>query len=72
MRPMWALGIGPIILSMTRPTTPSRVLLLADRRSEIEPEAGVSVRRYRIARLRLENRPVGPDARYEHLKRVYD
>jgi hypothetical protein len=30
------------------------------------------VRRYRLARLRFDPRPAGADARFEHLKRVYD
>jgi hypothetical protein len=30
------------------------------------------VRRYRLARLRLEPREVRGDARFEHLKRTYD
>jgi hypothetical protein len=62
----------PIILSMTRPASSSKVLLVKDRRSEQgEPEAAV-VRRYRLARLRFDSRPAGADSPYEHLKRVYD
>jgi hypothetical protein len=30
------------------------------------------MRRYRLARLRFDSRPAGPDARFEHLKRTYD
>ena len=30
------------------------------------------VRRYRLARLRLEGRPVAPERRFEHVKRSYD
>ena len=30
------------------------------------------VRRYRLARLRLEGRPVGKAERFEHVKRSYD
>jgi hypothetical protein len=29
------------------------------------------VRRYRLARLRLEGRPVAPERRFEHVKRSY-
>jgi hypothetical protein len=31
-----------------------------------------TVRRYRLARLRLEGRPVAPERRFEHVKRSYD
>jgi hypothetical protein len=31
-----------------------------------------TVRRYRLARLRLEGRPAGKDERFEHVKRSYD
>jgi hypothetical protein len=31
-----------------------------------------SVRRYRLARLRLAGRSSDPEARFEHLKRIYD
>jgi hypothetical protein len=58
--------------SMTRPTSASKVLLVGDRRSEADTSAGTPVRRYRLARLRLDSRPAGADARFEHLKRVYD
>jgi hypothetical protein len=64
---------GPsIILSMTRPTASSRILLVADRRGETDADTGTPVRRYRLARLRFDARPAGPDARFEHLKRVFD
>ena len=57
---------------MTPPITSSKVLLVADRPA-IAPQVGaVRVRRYRLARLRLEGRPTAAASRYEHLKRVYD
>lgn len=60
------------MLSMTRPATSSKVLLVKHRRSEeAEPGAAV-VRRYRLARLRFDSRPAGAHSPYEHLKRVYD
>ena len=31
-----------------------------------------SVRRFRLARLRLEGRPVAPEQRFAHVKRSYD
>jgi len=48
----------------------NRLVLVAPRRV---PREEPKVRRYRLARLRLEgeDRPRG-DARYAHLKRVYD
>ena len=69
---MFPSGVGPIILSMTRPITSSRVLLVADRRAEADERGGTPVRRYRLARLRFDSRPHGADARFEHLKRVYE
>jgi hypothetical protein len=63
----------PMIVPMTRPTSSSsRILLVADRRAEQTESPGASVRRYRLARLRFDERPAGPQARFEHLKRVYD
>jgi hypothetical protein len=61
-----------MILPMTRPTASSRVVLIADRRADRVLGGGASVRRYRLARLRLEGRPGGADDRFEHLKRVYE
>ena len=62
----------PIILSMTRPASSSKVLLVKDRRSEQSESGAAVVRRYRLARLRFDSRPAGTDSPYEHLKRVYD
>ena len=60
-----------MILSMTRPHTSTRVLLVADRRAEAEVAGGAPVRRYRLARLRFDTPPTD-QARFEHLKRVYE
>jgi hypothetical protein len=60
------------MLSMTRPTAPSKVLLVADRRADDHDPGAGAVRRYRLARLRFDSRPAGSEARFEHLKRVYD
>jgi hypothetical protein len=51
----------------------SRVLLLADRRDTpaVPGRHPAKVRRYRLARLRLNDRPA-PTAPHAHLKRVYD
>jgi hypothetical protein len=62
----------PIILAMTRPLTPSKVLLVADRRAARSQGATAPVRRYRLARLRFEPPPVEGDSRFEYLKRSYD
>jgi hypothetical protein len=72
---MRRLGARPIMLSMTRPIAATKVLLVADRRSDEAGAGGaesMTVRRYRLARLRFDSRPAGPDARFEHLKRVYE
>ena len=69
---MCAAANPPIILGMTRTAASSKVLLVKDRRcEEAEPGATV-VRRYRLARLRLDGRPAGADSPYEHLKRTND
>jgi hypothetical protein len=54
---------------MTTPPGVSRLALLPEPR--VGPEA--KIRRYRLARLKLagEGRPRG-DARFAHLKRLYD
>lgn len=57
---------------MTRPAATSRVLLIADRRPTAPDSTGVPVRRYRLARLRLDGRPTAPGSRFEHLKRTFD
>ncbi|HUJ35347.1 MAG TPA: hypothetical protein VLW51_09055 [Solirubrobacteraceae bacterium] len=64
-------GQPSIILTMTRPTTASKVLLIADRRAAPSPPAA-PLRRYRLARLRVDQRSSSPETRFEYLKRVYD
>jgi len=62
----------PIILPMTRPITASKVVLIADRRATgIRPQTG-PVRRYQLARLRLDARQAGAESRFDYLKRLYD
>ena len=63
---------APIILAMTRSLTPSKVLLVEDRRSAAERRRDTPIRRYRLARLRLDSRPTGSESRFDYLKRVYD
>lgn len=57
---------------MTRPVTTSKVLLVADRRSESSEDGAAPVRRYRLARLRFDGRAAEPASRFDHLKRVYE
>jgi hypothetical protein len=57
-----------IILAMTRPLTASRVLLVADRRELPSDLRAAPLRRYRLARLRLDGRDAAP--RYEQVKRA--
>ena len=57
---------------MTAPPKTSKVLLVADRRGAGAQSAAAPLRRYRLARLRLNPPPVGREAGFEHLKRVYD
>jgi hypothetical protein len=60
------------MLFMTRPVTPSRVMLLEDRRSAAAAPGSTPVRRYRIARLRFDGQPTDSQKRFEYLKRCYD
>jgi hypothetical protein len=57
---------------MARTITSSKVLLVADRRAVAGARGSVPLRRYRLARLRLDGRTADPASRFEHLKRVYD
>jgi hypothetical protein len=66
------LGTGTIILPMTNPATSAKLLIVEDRRSATAAADGMPVRRYRIARLRVDSRPRTDASRFEHLKRVYD
>ena len=60
------------MLRMTSPATaPVRRLVLVP----ADPRAGrgdAAVRRYRLARLRLEGRDVPPAERFAHCRRAYD
>ena len=57
---------------MTPPLNTSKVLLVADRRGGVAQSAAAPVRRYRLARLRLNPPPAGREPGFEHLKRLYD
>ena len=69
---MCAMSQMPIMLVMTRPLTASKVLLVADRRQLPASRRDTPIRRYRLARLRLDSRPAGSESRFEYLKRTYD
>lgn len=69
---MWGPAAATIMLAMTAPSRSSKVLLIADRRTAADPSPAPGVRRYRLARLRFDPRPAAPQARFEHLKRVFD
>jgi hypothetical protein len=60
------------MLAMTTPAAASRILLVED--PDRMPGPSARIRRYRMARLRLNPRP-GPrpaPERFVHLKRIYD
>jgi hypothetical protein len=61
-----------IILPMTAPRTLSRILLLPETRADASARPNAAVRRYRLARLRLDGREADRSSRFEHLKRSYD
>jgi hypothetical protein len=69
---MWGRAAIPIMLAMPRPLTASKVLLVADRRTGPDNRRDTPIRRYRLARLRLDSRAAGDESRFEYLKRVYD
>jgi hypothetical protein len=66
------LGPERMILGMTSRPTSSKVLLVADARLGTNARTALPLRRFRLARLRLEGRPTTGAARFDHLKRVYD
>ncbi len=68
---MPALARGSIIPAMSTPIT-SKFMLVANRQTATREPSNVPVRRYRLARLRLEGRPADPASRFEHIKRVFD
>ena len=47
---------------MTRPLTASKVLLVADRRTVPGNRRDTPIRRYRLARVRLDSRPAGGES----------
>ena len=60
------------MLPMTRPVRSEKVILVEDpRRTSPGPDVA-PLRRYRLARLRLDGRSQDPASRFEHLARVYD
>ena len=63
---------GAIMLAMTRPIRSSRLVLVADPRPASPLPETAPVRRYRLARLRLEARSPDESERFTHLKRVFD
>jgi hypothetical protein len=60
------------MLGMTTAIAASRLVLVGPTRASSRGRDGAAVRRYRLARLRVEGerRPGAP--RHEHLKRLYD
>jgi len=65
-------GAARIITLMPRPITSSKVLLVADRRVAPSENGAAPLRRYRLARLRLDDRSAEPAYRAEQLKRSHD
>jgi hypothetical protein len=49
----------------------TRILLVSDRKRLGSGQDAPAIRRYRLARLRLNDRPSG-QGRFEHLRRSYD
>ena len=57
---------------MPEPNRSVKVVLVEGRREIADARHVGPVRRYRLARLRLAGRSSDPEARFEHLKRIYD
>jgi hypothetical protein len=57
---------------MTPPHTSSKVLTVPEARSADGTSGPVTLRRYRIARLRVDARTGASAERFDHLKRSYD
>jgi hypothetical protein len=47
-------------------------VLVADRNVGAGPYRDTPIRRYRLARVRFDDRPAAGEARFDHLKRVYE
>jgi hypothetical protein len=60
------------MFAMTRPLTAPKVLLVADRRTSPAARRDIPIRRYRLARLRLDSPPEAGESRFDYLKRTYD
>jgi len=60
------------MLVMTSPSAATRRLILLPAAPSRSGRGDAMVRRYRIARLRLEGRDVSRAERFEHVKRSYD
>lgn len=57
---------------MTRPDRSSKLVLVEDPRGASSEQADGGVRRYRLARVRLDSRSAEPSRRFQHIKRIYD
>jgi len=57
---------------MTHPHNASRLLLIEDRRGALDTGTAVPLRRYRLARVRVEERSEPPERRFDYLKRAHD
>jgi hypothetical protein len=62
-----------VVMTVTPAAAATRRLVLVPAAPEGQRGRGdAQVRRFRLARLRLEGRDVARDARFEHVKRSYD
>lgn len=64
-------GLASIIPAMTPPSSARKVLLVPSG-SSAERVGQPAVRRYRVARLRLDTPDAAFPKRYEYLKRTFD
>ena len=57
---------------MTQPALPTKLVILEDRRGSRDDGVGPRTRRYRIARLRVEDLSVPANRRFDYLKHGHD
>lgn len=57
---------------MRKPASPTKLVILAERREGRDDGVGPRMRRYRIARLRVEDLPPLANRRFDYLKHGHD
>ncbi len=69
---MTRLGSPDIMSTMIKESTAERVVLVSEKRSGDGMRDDVSIKRYRLARLKINQPRMPGDDRHAHLKEIYD